>query len=117
MLFRSCKDTPLEGYWVVSEAEIYGKKINIDEATRDRQYPFLSLESDSKYVIFFVGKATKGKWEKSERGIKLYIKNDKTVEVEKVGDKLVMNVPELQAKYVFSKSNEKPKAYDEVTEK
>lgn len=117
LTLAACKDTPLEGYWVVSEAEIYGKKINIDEATRDRQYPFLSLESDSKYVIFFVGKATKGKWEKSEKGIKLYIKNDKTVEVEKVGDKLVMNVPELQAKYVFSKSNEKPKAYDEVTEK
>ena len=33
LTLTACKDTPLEGYWVVSEAEIYGKKINIDEAT------------------------------------------------------------------------------------
>ena len=34
LTLTACKDTPLEGYWVVSEAEIYGKKINIDEIIR-----------------------------------------------------------------------------------
>ena len=119
LTLTACQDnTPLEGYWVISEAEIFGKKVNIDKVSSDGKYPFISFEENSQYVVFFVGEATRGKWERTGKGVKLLDENSKaSVEIEKSGDKLVMRIPELEAKYVFTKSKEKSKAYDEVTEK
>lgn len=118
LTLTACQDTPLEGYWVISEAEIFGKKVDIDKVSSDGKYPFISFEDNSQYVVFFVGEATRGKWEKTGKGVKLLDENtQKSSEIEKVGDKLVIRIPEVKAKYVFVKSKDKPKAYDEVTKK
>lgn len=116
MTLTACQDnSPVEGYWIMTEAEIYGKKINIDELSPDGKYPFISLEENSKYVVFFVREAIKGKWERTKKGVKLFEANENSpVEIEKVGDKLVMNISTIGAKYVFTRSNEKPTAYDDV---
>lgn len=115
LTLTACQDTPLEGYWVISEAEIFGKKVDIDKVSSDGKYPFISFEENSQYIAFFVGNAIRGKWEKTGKGVKLLDENTKkSSEIEKKGDKLVIRIPEVEAKYVFVKSKEKPKAYDEV---
>ena len=39
LTLTACQDnTPLEGYWVISEAEIFGKKVNIDKVSSDGKF-------------------------------------------------------------------------------
>ena len=85
----------LDGYWVVSEMEALGQKVEVDKVYPDGKVGFLSLEADSKFVAYF--------GQGSEEGY----------EITKDGDKLVLDIQGI-AKYIYTKSSEKPKAYDEV---
>ena len=109
----------LDGYWVVSEMEALGQKVEVDKVYPDGKVGFLSFEADSKFVAYFVQGAAvvKGKWEKTEKGVKLTAENatgsEEGYEITKDGDKLVLDIQGI-AKYIYTKSSEKPKDYDEV---
>lgn len=106
----------LNGYWVMTGMEAMGQKVELEKAYPDGKVGFLSFESGSKFIAYFGtgSEVVKGTWEKSEKGVKLTEeKSKKPVEVTKDGDKLVLDMQGM-AKFEFTKSNEKPKAYDEV---
>jgi len=85
----------LNGYWVMTGMEAMGQKVELDKAYPDGKIGFLSFESGSKFIVYFGSdtEVVKGTWEKT------------TLDIQGV------------AKYEFTKSNEKPKQYDEVVKK
>ena len=111
------KSSP-EGYWMLTGTEVDGKKVEDKEFVQEGKEPFISIEGESKYIFYFSDALiSNGKWEASDKGVKMTDKDGSTVEAIIDGEKMVMDFPEDKTKYEFTKTTEKPKAYDDAVKK
>jgi iron compound ABC superfamily ATP binding cassette transporter len=107
-----------EGYWMLTAAEADGKKVENKEFIEEGKEPFVSIEGESKYILYFSDDIiSNGKWEASDKGVKITDKDGSTQEAVIDGQKMVMDFPEFNTKYEFTKTTEKPKAYDDAVKK
>ena len=107
-----------EGYWMLTAAEADGKKVENKEFIKEGKEPFVSIEGESKYILYFSDALiSNGKWEASDKGVKMTDKDGSLVEATIDGQKMVVDFPEDKTKYEFIKTTEKPKAYDDAVKK
>lgn len=107
-----------EGYWMLTAADADGKKVENKEFIKEGKEPFISIEAESKYIFYFSDDMmSNGKWEASDKGVKITDKDGSTQDVVIDGQKMVMDFPESNTKYEFTKTSEKPKAYDDAVKK
>lgn len=107
-----------EGYWMLTAAEADGKKVENKEFIKEGKEPFVSIEGESKYILYFSDALiSNGKWEASDKGVKMTDKDGSLVEATIDGQKMVVDFPEDKTKYEFTKTTEKPKAYDDAVKK
>ena len=87
------------------------KKVENKEFIKEGKEPFVSIEGESKYILYFSDALiSNGKWEASDKGVKMTDKDGSSVEATIDGQKMVVDFPENKTKYEFTKTTEKPKA-------
>lgn len=107
-----------EGYWMLTAAEADGEKVENKEFIKEGKEPFVSIEGESKYILYFSDALiSNGKWEASDKGVKMTDKDGSSVEATIDGQKMVVDFPGDKTKYEFTKTTEKPKAYDDAVKK